>query len=142
MDNYITFSDTDLENCHHVQNRELIFAETTPVMQTKIMNNCEINFIKNINNTENCNIRGGKFENEIWIKLRQEISWLFVLPKEQKVFINCKKYFENLELKETGIIELQPGCQIKTTSVLISAFRSTEVLRTKQIFPEINWEKG
>lgn len=141
MDNYITLTYIDLENCYHIQDRELICAETSPIMHTKVMNNCEINFIKNLNNTENCNIRVGKFENEIWIKLRQENSWLFVLPKEQKVFINCKKYFENLELKETGIIELQPGCQIKTISVLISAFRSTETLRTKQIFPKINWKE-
>lgn len=61
--------------------------------------------------------------------------------RTESIYINSKKYFENLELKETGIIELQPGCQIKTISVLISAFRSTEVLRTKRIFPKINWEE-
>lgn len=110
-------------------------------MNTKLMNNCEINFIKNVNNTENCNIRTGKFTNEVWLKLRQQNSWVYIIPEEQKIFINCKNYFENIALKDTGIIELGETCKIKTNNVEISAFRNIEKNEVKRIFPSVNWKR-
>lgn len=140
LENYLSFSTNDIENCHHAKEKDLVCKETSPIIQTKMMDNCEINFIKNINDTNSCNIRIGKFLNEIWIKLRQQNTWLFILPQKQNIFINCKNYFENLSLKDTGIINIAAGCQVKTVNILISAFKTTESVKIKQIFPEINWK--
>lgn len=138
MENYLSFSNQDLENCEHIKERNLICTENSPAMNTKIMNNCEINFLRNVDNSQNCNIRIGNFTNEIWIRLRQQNTWLFVIPVEQKTFIKYKNYFETISLYGTGIIRLKSDCQIKTINVMISTHATIETTKTKIIFPNID----
>lgn len=134
---YISFTNQELANCHTIYlttNQSLLTCmQLTPVMDITVdRDNCEITLLTK--DSKNCNIRIANISSEIWLKLRQSNSWIYVLPSTQMVHIGCKgqPVYNNL-LSGTGILTIHEDCNIKTDKILIQAFK----IYQKEVFKEI-----
>lgn len=134
-DKYVSIGVEELDNCHHLENRKLACKQTTPIMATYNTANCEVNMLKMMNNLEICQERISNLTGELWIKLRQTNTYLYVFPGGENVYIKCGKFVENKYLEGTGKIFIQPNCQIKTDKVIIHGFKTIETDKIRQIIP-------
>lgn len=100
-------------------------------------NICEINILSIREIKDECNIRLSNMTSEMWIKLKQTNSYLYVLPTKQNVYIECEErtYYENLI--DTGIIVINPSCKIKTDALVIIGFQTITETKHKHLTPSI-----
>lgn len=133
---FVTLNLEDVRNCHRIDEKNLICKQTFPIMA--IQNNlaCEINLLRNTNNTNTCDFRAmPKLTDEIWVKLQRPNTYLYSLPMEQTVSIVCPNSRTKLQLKDTGIIQLASKCRIKTEHVEIVAFQTIETRKLHRLTP-------
>lgn len=136
---YLTLSHQELENCydlrHDILKPELICMQSSPILQvTSSRDDCSITLLTQQQEINNCNIRVSNITAEIWLKLRQDNSWIYTFPQQQVLYIRCN----NLPTVEkvmngTGIIKMKEDCQIKTNAVLLEA----HTIFNSEIFPQI-----
>lgn len=136
---YVSIDTEELDNCHHLGDRKLACKQTTPIMAAHSTKNCEINMLRMTNVTGSCNERVTNLTSELWIKLRQTNTYIFTFPERENVYIKCPKVLESKFLKDTGIIRIEPDCQIKTDNVIIRGFKTTESGRMREIVPAARW---
>lgn len=134
---YVSIDADELDNCHHIGERKLACKQTTPIMTAHSTKNCEINMLRMSNSTEMCNERIANLTSELWIKLRQTNTYIYTFPERENVYIKCPKVLESRFLKDTGIIRMNPDCQIKTDNVIIRGFKTTETDRMREIVPAV-----
>lgn len=132
---YVPIAAEELDNCYHINGRKLACKQTTPIMAAFSTKNCEINMLRMSNATEMCDERVSNLTSELWIKLRQTNTYIYTFPKEENVYVKCPRILETRILKGTGVISIEPNCQIKTDNVIIRGFKTTETERMREIIP-------
>lgn len=124
---YVSIAAEELDNCYHIDGRKLACKQTTPIMAAFSTKNCEINMLRISNATETCNERVSNLTSELWIKLRQTNTYIYTFPKEENVYIKCPQILETRVLKGTGVISMEPNCQIKTDNVIIRGLKQQKL---------------
>lgn len=135
--NYITMTHDEMDNCHHIGGLKLACKQTSPIMTSHNTELCELKLLRNEGNLSDCNIRISNLTSEIWIKLRQPITWIYTFPKEETVHISCDNDVFNQQVIGTGILSIAMGCEIKTEHILIKGFRTSETIVYKKIIPSV-----
>ncbi|XP_055308643.1 uncharacterized protein LOC129572658 [Sitodiplosis mosellana] len=132
---FVTLSLDDVRNCHRIDGKNLICKQTFPIMAINNNLACEINLLRNTNNTSTCDFRPIKLTDEVWVKLQKPNTYLYTLPVVQTVAIVCPNSRTKLQLQDTGIIQLSPKCRIKTERVEIVAFQTIEMRKSHRFTP-------
>ena len=86
-----------------------------------------------------CDVRiiPGTFE--IWHKLSQPNTWVYVLPKPTDITINClDKKPINLFLNQTGILTLVSNCKLYTSSSILISESTVHESSFNSIIPEFD----
>lgn len=122
---FITLSNQELENCHDLRYNtarpEIICMQSSPIIQVSPnRDDCSITLLTKNHQINNCDIRISNITSEVFLKLRQQNSWIYVFPQQQGIYIRCNN-LPTLErvIEGTGIITIKPDCQIKTNEILI-----------------------
>lgn len=103
-ENYISFSNQELENCHDLREYssqpEIICIQSSPTIRiTSNRDDCGITLLTQNQQTANCNIRVSNISSEVFLKLRQPNSWLYVFPQQRIIFIRCDNLSRNKHSK-------------------------------------------
>lgn len=126
---FVSFTNQELTNCHNVQLKDqdslLTCMGLSPIMGIKMdRDDCEITLLTKDEVSKHCNVRLSNITSEVWIRLRQHNSWIYVLPTKQMIYIGCigHQVIEKV-LEGTGIITIHEDCNIKTDKILIQAYK-------------------
>lgn len=125
-ENFVTLTLDELKNCHRIASNNLVCKQTFPVLTAANHNGCEINLLRNINQTSACDFRTETLNEEIWTQLQSPNTYLYTLPKEKSVVVTCPNSRTTITLHETGVISVAYRCRIKTDRMEIVAFQSIE----------------
>ncbi|XP_022836924.1 uncharacterized protein LOC111364307, partial [Spodoptera litura] len=117
---------TTMENiniCKKLSNNNNYICEfDKPLYSVYAKDNCELTLFLGTKNQipSSCDTRIGLIKSEQWYKLGKENSWLFVMPSKVISTISCKNEEpHDLELKSTGIIELQKNCKLYSPNIIL-----------------------
>jgi hypothetical protein len=122
---YIPITENELQNCYDLNKNNLICKQTFPKMSAINTKICEINLLRMEKVDHECNIRVANLTAEMWIKLKQENTYIFTFPSKQYIYITCgsnERYSQFVE--NTGVISINPNCQIKTDTLIIMGFQT------------------
>lgn len=126
---FVSFTNRELTNCHDVRmsdNQSLLTCMgLTPIMDIKLdRDDCEITLLTKDVVSKQCNIRVSNVTSEIFIKLRQPNSWVYVFPQRQMVYVGCVGHpvIEQV-MQGTGILTIHEDCNLKTDKILIQAYK-------------------
>lgn len=123
---FVALTYEDLKACHRLDRKQLICKQTFPVMSATNNLGCEINMLRNTNDTSNCDFRTSSLTEELWAKLQRPNTYLYTLAKPQLVAIICPNTRTKVYLEGTGIISMTQRCRVKTERVEIVAFQTIE----------------
>ncbi|KAJ8966794.1 hypothetical protein NQ314_003290 [Rhamnusium bicolor] len=118
---YSTFK--DLTHCKPLESNKLICENNEPIFLSNSRQICEIMLLTNPKEIpKNCDVRITNSINEIWHKLSNNSSWIYITPKEIDVTLSCNNYpLTNFLLNNVGIITLKENCKLYTSSIIISS---------------------
>ncbi|XP_052742884.1 uncharacterized protein LOC128198947 [Bicyclus anynana] len=116
---------TSLENlsqCKKVYNNEKYICKLEkPLYSVHTNKICETELLYgNTKLPTVCDTRLAYIPIEQWYKLHQDNNWLFVTPHKVIGTLNCRnKEPIDIELVDTGIIQLSEGCKLYTTNIML-----------------------
>lgn len=123
---FIDISLEHLNNCQKLSMNNFVCKQEFPIFPVHLSKLCEINILMETNTVEQCDLRIFKMINELWIKIHKPNTYIFALPTKQNIHIKCANNNKKLNVKETGIITIPPGCQMKSNGMEISGFETIE----------------
>lgn len=141
---FLTLTNDELNACHRFDSKNLICKQTFPIVSVEAnFNNsdCEINMIRNGEQSGSCDTQTVDFSEEIWVKMIQHPNtYLYTLPKPQHVVVVCPNTRTKIHLDGVGIISLAQRCRIKTERLEIVAYQSMEskIIRSFTQLPASN----
>lgn len=75
-----------------------------------------------------CDVRAFKSSGELWEPLAADNKWLYVIPSDTQIHINCPRERASKTIRGVGILHLQPLCRAYTAEVqLITVLRAVEL---------------
>lgn len=132
------FSLQSLDECHLLTKNNLLCNKNEPIYSTHVRPICETELFFSSNNlSKECKYHVVSNPPEIWKKLINKNRWMYILPKETDVTINCKKQestvflLQHIILANIGILELGENCKLYTSS-------TTLITETSYIQSEFN----
>lgn len=137
---FVSLSNNELDNCHHVNDKGLICKQIIPVMTTYNTRNCEIKLLKNDDDLGDCDIRIANITNEIWIKLRQPNAWIYTIPQEDTIHISCNNEVIDLKVNGTGKLIISARCEVNTKHILIKGFHISKTDVYKNLIPSVKFD--
>lgn len=141
---FLTLTNDELNACHRLDNKNRICKQTFPIVSMNSNYNnsdCEIDMIRNGEQSDNCDVKPVDFSEEIWVKMLQHPNtYLYALPKPQHVVVVCPNTRTKIQLDGTGIISLAQRCRIKTERLEIVGYQSIEskIMRSFTQLPASN----
>lgn len=124
---YIGLTESILDDCIQASAYRFICQQTFPIFTSFENGPCEMNALIGEKLSKYCDVRVlSNNSNELWIKLRNPNSYIYVLPSYQVIrfYYGDKKIHERLH--GTGIITIEPGCVVKSNGMKITAFQTFE----------------
>lgn len=134
---YAAISEQEISNCFHVNITNLVCKQTFPILAAYKTKTCEINLLRSMNISDECNVRVANLTSELWIKLRRPNTYIFTFPQKVLLQVDCPIHKEKTHLRGSGIISYSPGCTIKTDDVEIQAFQTLESEVINQFIPTV-----
>lgn len=137
---FITLKRDELKSCHQIDRTNLVCKQTFPILNANNSRTCEINVLRNLNRSMDCDYRVKNLTEEIWVTLQQPNTYLYTLPKAELVSIDCPHAQTKLNLEGTGVITLTSKCRIKTDRVEFVAYQTikSEFARKPSLQPKYN----
>lgn len=112
----------NLDQCKKLQNNlRYICKLETPLYSIHTSKTCETELMyKNSKLPVECDTRIGYIPSEQWFKLHTINNWVFVAPRKVIATLNCKnKDPVDIELINTGILQIMDSCKLYTTNVML-----------------------
>lgn len=102
-----------------------ICKQNTPVLILQSNENCEATLLSRPEKIpDSCDHRIMKQHKTLFIQLSKLNCWLFVSPKTELIYFNCLDRKSSLALNGTGILQVQPGCTVYTSSAVLNSEQS------------------
>jgi len=122
---YMTLTREDLSvRCKQI---DYVCEHINPIYHESINLLREIQlYVQNSNFKMLCNTRYIESNHTIWITLKNQRSWLYFIPYEQTIIIDCKNREEYTRTKivRTGRIALYGECKLTTADMIIKTIGS------------------
>ena len=138
---YIMISEPELNKCKDFSKKFLCF-QNQPLSDPYNAGNCETKLIlqQQINLEQECDIRVTKVKNNLWYRLNQRNSWLFMTSKPNIMTINCEDphFNEDAKLKDTGILNLNEKCTAYVDNTMLEPTRIYSTTVEKDFIPAFN----
>lgn len=133
-DRVIAITHEELMNCQQISNNNLICKRTFPVLYTLKTHICEVIVLRENYISDICNVRVSNLTSEMWIQMKQPNSFIYVLPQKQPIIFACGNITHSHMLSGTGVIRIQPNCEIKSDTLILNGF---EII-TSTLYHHIN----
>lgn len=111
-----------LQNCKRNGNVH-ICGNKEAIREVDDSASCEIKIImKEVPDLMKCDIKIKTVEETQWLKLRRDNAWAFSAGTEDQIFETCKKKAaRSYKILGNGILELDPGCSVRTKKARLTA---------------------
>lgn len=123
--------------CKEIIPEEFICHETNPVKATED-SPCEIQLLKFANNLSNCHVVPVRIE-DVKVQKLELNRWIVLTPEVTVAVQKCGKNRENIPLKGSYLLELNPACEIRIKDILIRNFESAKRKFKNIVLPKINF---
>lgn len=150
---YFFLSQSELLKCQSFLSTHFLCPQTKPLYLVHLHGECEANlFAVSPEIPSSCNKRIAKLYHPIFIQLANANSWLYTVPKEETLDINCNPTDDRIvvKLKGTGLLTLNSTCSASTKTLTLnphSQFSSNMLISytppldlTVEINPGINFK--
>lgn len=134
---FVAITNDEISNCFSVDSSNIICKQTFPILSAIHTQTCEINLLRSLNVSSECNIRIANLTSELWIKLRKTNSYIYVFPYEQRMQIDCPNEKEKQFYNNSGIITFSPACTIKTDNIEIQAYSVIQTEIINEFIPSV-----
>lgn len=99
---------------------------------------CEVQLLNHDHHlTGNCTFKTTSIE-DIWIPLHESNKWIYVIYNNNQMDVICNDKIEHITIHGEGIIQLQPHCTIRHSTIEITAQNNYDAAIHGSILPEIN----
>ncbi|KRT86832.1 hypothetical protein AMK59_2104 [Oryctes borbonicus] len=132
------------ENCQNFKQSLILCAGDEPIFSSYVRPICETELLFPLTEIpKTCDQRITSNFKEIWRKLNNKNEWIYVLPKETGITLNCKTPTEgytitHFSLVNTGIISLNSDCKLYTSSTTLMTVTTHYTSNFKSIIPNIS----
>lgn len=137
FEKYVAITNDEISNCFHVNSSNIICKQTFPILSAYHTQTCEINLLRSLNVSTECNIRVANLTSELWIKLRKPNTYIYTFPSNQMLQVDCP----NTKIKQfyngSGIISFTSGCTVKTEDIEIQAFQTIQSEILNEFIPSV-----
>ncbi|XP_031348048.1 uncharacterized protein LOC116174295 [Photinus pyralis] len=118
---YLTISENQFTKCKKFHSYNYLCKQQQPIYLAYRHEICEIKLYRSISKVpSSCDKRITELENSIWTQLTLSNSWIYVIPKEESVTINCKNTNPfDIRLFGVGKISLRKGCKAYSSSAML-----------------------
>lgn len=111
--------------CQEITSEEFICHETSPTKMEEKEAPCEVQMLKYVTNITNCqqvpvNIKKSK------IQKVEKNKWIVVIPKKSVAVRKCGVNKDNIPVKGTFVLELNPDCEVQIEGVQIRSYQNPQ----------------
>ena len=102
---------------------------TTPTIVRNIEHNpsCTIDYLYDRKHTSKCSIVKRPLGAIVWKQLYMANTWLFITKEETLIAITCQGHRQEIQLKASGILQVDGGCTIRTGQNIINPVIQTRI---------------
>lgn len=93
FEKYVAITNDEISNCFHVNSSNIICKQTFPILSAYHTQTCEINLLRSLNISSECDIRVANLTAELWIKLRKPNTYIYSFPSSQMLQVDCPMYY-------------------------------------------------
>ncbi|XP_044761285.1 uncharacterized protein LOC123318665 [Coccinella septempunctata] len=143
LNTYTTFN--DVNHCKSLDENEIMCIPEEPIYLTQSRKICETQLLTADSTSgkldPSCDTRVLPASYEIWHKLTSNNSWIFALPQQTSITLNCLPNSPlSLFINGTGIITLDGGCKLYTSTTTIASDPITvkQTIFKEPIFPNFD----
>lgn len=126
------------DRCQETSTESFICKENSP-LQISEDPPCEVQLLQYSQHPSNCQPIGTTVESFKLQNLENE-KWLLVFPEESIAIQQCGKTKENIPLKGTFVLELNPECTIRIQDVIIRSHRESKSRFRDIQLPKLTFE--
>lgn len=135
---YQFLSQTDIAKCQRLRGDTILCSQPKHWLLAET-STCEWNLLMHISN-HNCVMIDGPSTDQ-WYPLNEPNKWLFFMRTATKMVALCDDAMTHFELNGTGILDLNPRCEITNNVSRIMAERDFENASNEFIFPHFTVNK-
>lgn len=134
---------SSIEKCTNIINKTYICQQENPLYHTYSQENCESQLLTAYPTTPNCcDIRITNIKHEIWYQLKENNKWLFVIPQNTHVTIDCEnKNPYEIQLYGTGFFSMEPLCTAYTKNTILKSISEYSSNVVSSYIPNIDVTK-
>lgn len=131
---------SDFQKCKKLSPINFICEQTEPIYSVHVKPICETELLfSNFKIPNSCDTRLSLINDDIFHRLHESNSWMYVLPTPTSVTINCKKLNPiDVQISRTGIITLKSSCKAYTRSTVLTTIDQTYHSDFISILPTID----
>lgn len=140
---YITFNDVQYAKCIKMNSELFICRQEQPINFVHHAEVCEVKLFHAVDTVpNNCDKRSIQLKQGVWHRLELVNVWIYVLPFNQKITINCNENVETVLIEGTGSLYLSENCKAFTETTLLTPRKGYEQTTSKldsiQFIPNVN----
>lgn len=142
-DKYISMSESELAECSQLEMNQLICKRTAPIMYSSETQICEVILLREHYISDICDSRVSNMSRELWQQMKVPNSFIYTIPIQQQIIIACGGKTYQKAIVGSGILSIEPSCQVKSDSMILVAFQFitttsfTEIRPSVQIYPQL-----
>lgn len=135
---FYQMNENELNKCIKPHGTTLICPSTRPLhdMESE-KSKCERDLLAGQRDFTNCRIKAAPTE-EAWIPLQSENEWIYVLKANTIVHVVKSNKMDTVTLQGSGMLHLQPGCEISHNGVTIIGKSSITTTNQLDFVPLVN----
>lgn len=119
---YFLLDRLEISECNKIFVDNYICKQQKPIYLVHLHGGCEANlFSPTTTIPESCEKRLMKLNHSIFIQLASANTWLYVIPSEEIIDINCKLTSQRISIKlnNTGVLYVDSNCTAYTRSMIL-----------------------
>lgn len=129
-DSFYEFREGEIRECITFDSMYICPA-IFPLRRIRQTTSCNIALLLNKSiKLDHCRITLLELKDTFWKILQTPGNWLFSTTTNEPIRIECSDFVQHLEISNSGIITVQPGCKIKAATAVMShpSIRTTKFL--------------
>ena len=138
---FATMNEVDISKCKKFEDKR-ICLKVDPTFNSHLESNCETQLFSTVITKipESCEVHVINLKENIWHKLTDRNSWMFVVKYPTIVTITCQNYHDPIDvtISDVGLITIKSGCKIYSGYITLESTKTFYSNIEKNFVPSFN----
>ncbi|XP_043496400.1 uncharacterized protein LOC122520375 [Polistes fuscatus] len=138
---FTTITEEELSKCKKLENR-FMCVKFNPTFNSQLKSICEAKLflLTSSEVPKNCDVRIVNFQYNMWHKLQNKNSWLYITKIPTTVTIACNNSENPIDtiINQSGILTMKSNCKVYSGSITLEATKIHIKTLEKQFIPPMN----